>query len=798
MANPWSIPDKHPSTHSQALRTVECILQNPRVTATPPPLPAPRAPKASFASRLFGYDVFISFALGGPPRGSQSYASDLARRLREGDLSVFFSEDEAPPGEPLSDTLKRALLRSNLLVVIVNRGTLEVPNWVRTEVETFRSNCPGRPVIPICLDGSFRDPSLSDSAQGWLHHEGNIWLDEQADVATRGLATDGVVARLLTAPRRLRANTLWRALVRAIVLGLAALTALAAWQAVVATRERDRATALSDEALSRQLAAQSAASQVRDPVRALLLAAQSQAIVRTTASEGALLGAITALPLASLQQHTAAFQALALRPNSHSLVLSDVRGAVLQGEVGKSALDTVVPPVAGLNLYGTVHALAFAPDGQTWAHSGSSREITVHTGESKHPLPDGDKIGETTSMFVLGLAFSPDGAALVSASTSGSLRLHDLANGSSRLLYKSALDLASVAFSPDGRWVAAGGDRGLLQAVAVAPGAAAPKLEASLNGTVTALAFDAAGQRLFAASRAGRIEVFDAGDGRRIADQEAPDQGALETMAVTPDGRFIVTGHGNGAVQLWTWREGSAGWQRLLLVRHAAPVRGLAFAADGRTLVTAGADGRLFVTLPVDRGRWQRQAGPVLVQDPPPLLVREEVRSPDGRWIAWSGTVTSKPSPFDIDLGRLSSSQVPRLTVLRGADRQAIADGVELPGDPGERIDAGPVFSADSSELAVQVGHRLLFWDLPAAEPLDAALPLPPGARLIGTAPDGTGWLAATADTTQEAGEHFIFGTDRSVWARMACALAGRALTVEEWRRYVGNERPYAPACPSS
>ena len=44
--------------------------------------------------------------------------------------------------EPLSDTLRRALLRSKLLVVVVNRGTLEQPNWVRTEVETFRAQRP--------------------------------------------------------------------------------------------------------------------------------------------------------------------------------------------------------------------------------------------------------------------------------------------------------------------------------------------------------------------------------------------------------------------------------------------------------------------------------------------------------------------------------------------------------------------------------------------------------------------------------------------------------------------------------
>lgn len=766
--------------------------QNPRVTDTSTPQPGLRSTKASFASRLFGYDVFVSFALGAPPRGSQSYASDLARRLRECDLSVFFSEDEAPPGEPLSDTLRRALLHSRLLVVIVNRGTLERPGWIRTEVETFRASCPGRPVIPICLDASLGDEALSAAAQPWLKHADNIWLDEKADAAARGLASDGLVARLLTAPRRVRANTLWRLLVGALGFGLASLAALAAWQAVVATRERDRATILRDQALSRQLAAQSAASLASEPVRALLLAAQSQAIVRTTASDSALLGALAALPLARLHQHNAAFQALALRPGDDALVLSDVHGAVLEGAAGRLTLDTVLPPASGLNLYGAVHALAFAPDGRTWAYAGSSREITVHAGASKHTIPDGDKIGESTSTFVLGLAFSPDSASLVAASTSGSLRLHDLAKGASRVLYQSTVDLASVAFSPDGRWVAAGGDRGFLQAIAVAPGASAPRLEATLSGTVGALAFDAAGRHLFAASRAGRIEVFDARDGRQVTVQDAPEYGALETMAVTPDGRFLATGHGSGAVLLWTARESAGEWPRQVLVRHAAAVRGLAFAADGRTLVTAGADGRLFVTLPVDHGRWQPQPGQGLASDPSLPGVTAEAHSPDGRWIAWSGTAASKSSPFDVDLGRLSSARMPRLTVLRGADRQIVVDGAELPAEPGERIDAGPAFAADGSQLAVQVGQRLLFWDLPASAPLDPALALPPGARLIGAAPDGRGWLART---DAPAGERFIFGTDRSAWASAACALAGRALTVEEWHRHVGDDRPWAPAC---
>jgi hypothetical protein len=45
--------------------------------------------------RIFGYDFFISFKLGPLPIGAQSYASDLASRLRELDFTVFYSEESA-------------------------------------------------------------------------------------------------------------------------------------------------------------------------------------------------------------------------------------------------------------------------------------------------------------------------------------------------------------------------------------------------------------------------------------------------------------------------------------------------------------------------------------------------------------------------------------------------------------------------------------------------------------------------------------------------------------------------------
>ena len=192
------------------------------------PLPSAEAgdsppPKRNFAARLFGYDVFISFALGPAPRGSLSYASDLARRLRERDFSVFFSEDEAPPGEHLDSTLLKALHGSRLLVVIANRGTLEQPRWVRKEVEEFRRRHPGRPIIPISIGGALQDPALAAAAQEWLAFQDKIWLDESNEAASDGIASKAVLERLATAPTRVRANVWWRWLVRGVMAVLATL-----------------------------------------------------------------------------------------------------------------------------------------------------------------------------------------------------------------------------------------------------------------------------------------------------------------------------------------------------------------------------------------------------------------------------------------------------------------------------------------------------------------------------------------------------------------------------------------------
>jgi hypothetical protein len=156
------------------------------------------------AARAFGYDFFISFAFGGPPRGTQSYASDLARKLRERDFVVFFSDDEVPAGEPLTPLLRDALSRTRILIVVVNPETVAEPRWVRTEVDEFRRRHPDRAVIPISIGGTLSNTNHANSLSVWLPLGEVVWLDDTEQAARTGMVTDTVVSRLALTVRRRR------------------------------------------------------------------------------------------------------------------------------------------------------------------------------------------------------------------------------------------------------------------------------------------------------------------------------------------------------------------------------------------------------------------------------------------------------------------------------------------------------------------------------------------------------------------------------------------------------------------
>ena len=263
-------------------------------------------------------------------------------------------------------------------------------------------------------------------------------------------------------------------------------------------------------------------------------------------------------------------------------------------------------------------ALAFHPDGQRLAVSGSS---SIH-------ILDLQRRRSVTSLEVppttrTGVAFSPDGSRLAFASSEGlaifDVRLRQQARLARLEEYTSA---EYVAFSPDGRWIAAGlagpqthvrvwPSTGSADAVTLdtnrltygpqppafsgdsrrlatfskgqslmlwSTGSWALERSLSLPGTGRALAFAPQGPRLAVAGD-GEAAIWDANTGRKLMTLSRPGSSQARQIAWSPDGNRVVTSADDGVLRFWNAADG-----RLLasLFTLASTEDWLLVAADGR------------------------------------------------------------------------------------------------------------------------------------------------------------------------------------------------------------------------
>jgi WD40 repeat protein len=202
---------------------------------------------------------------------------------------------------------------------------------------------------------------------------------------------------------------------------------------------------------------------------------------------------------------------------------------------------------------------------------------------------------------VSGLAFSPDGKRLVTASKDRTVVVWDLASGRELRRYLGhTANVRAVAFSRDGKTVASAGDEANIKLWDAGSGKDVRALPTPAG--VTALAFSPDGKHLAATCDDRALRVFETATGtlRRAIERL---RAVPQSVAFSPDGSALAMGFGGTDGQVFLWQfpkmvENANQPEFWSQQDFAGASYHLAFSPDGKTLARSGPDSVKLYSVP--------------------------------------------------------------------------------------------------------------------------------------------------------------------------------------------------------
>ena len=420
--------------------------------------------------------------------------------------------------------------------------------------------------------------------------------------------------------------------------------------------------------------------------------------------------------------------------------------------------------------------LLFSPDGETVVSTGSDGIVTVWDVESATP----HETLQGHSGPVGQPVFSRDGATLYTASDDGTVIAWDI-DGNRRLgrpfrfTHDRAPDMLfdrhPGTFSPDGRLIAVGLKERGIQLVNAASLTPTGRALLQTGGEVKALAFRPGGRALAAVTRNGMATVWDV-TSRSLRNGPFKVGGSpVIGVSFSTDGTMLATAGQNGA-RLWDASTGGT----LGRLGGKSPADDVAFSPSGDVVAlvrdgwfagdTQVGTGKAVVEIwnVAERSRISARLINAGVPDREEGLGYTLAFSPDGRLLATAG---------DDPLVRLWDVRPGKL--VRRFE-QNVGEVLRLE------------FSPDGRTLVIAGKPDASLWDVATGTQVGR---LSGGSRraMLDLSPDGR-WLLMTNGDGQGA----VWDIDPDSWKRRACALANRALTREEWKKFLPGRR-YEPAC---
>ncbi len=290
-----------------------------------------------------------------------------------------------------------------------------------------------------------------------------------------------------------------------------------------------------------------------------------------------------------------------------------------------------------------ITGIAFTPDGRQLVSASDDKTIRLWdlaSGKTVRTIRGDSAPGQAGKVFAMVL--SPDGKWLAAGGwlpgtreESDAIRLYEFASGKLVALLKGHTNVVNgLAFSPDGsRLISGSQDKtAILWDTGIGAGTrvAEPKLLHRLEGhkaEIYAVGFSPDGSRAVTGSSDKDLRLWHVADGKEIARMTGHSD-TVYSLAVTPDG-FIASGDLSGEIRLWNGRDGRF---LRILARQGTDVISLSFSPDGKLLLSGVG------SKPTNCHVYDIAGGKEIVTyTGHNNVVVATAFSPDGRWAATGG-----------------------------------------------------------------------------------------------------------------------------------------------------------------